>query len=113
MRYFAVLFFTFALTAVTELLVVLFMQRDKRVLLPCVLGNLCTNPLLNVIWSRASGLLPRGLALACLAGLEICAVLYEGEVYHLAADIPRKRSMLLSLAANAVSFSLGAAIYGI
>lgn len=74
--------------------------------------NLATNPLMNlgiVAWESAAGAL---VTPAALAGIEGVVVLVEGAAYRRILAGCEPSPFRLSLAANAVSYLAGAALFG-
>ncbi len=95
------------LTLAVELAFALLCRKRGRALLLTALANILTNPvvvLAALLW-RYFVLPGYGLA---VAALEIAAVAAEGLVYHKKCRESFPRPYLFSLAANALSFSLGA-----
>ena len=101
-------------TMAIEAAVALLMKMDVRWLFPCLLGNLLTNPLLNLLYNRylssfgEAAPLPSWLV---LAGLEIGAVLYEAFIYDGILLCGRKDALRVSLLCNAASFGAGLLIF--
>ena len=87
------------LTEVFECGFALAVGKRGKALLLCALVNLVTNPPVVLLSSLAGGGWP------AVAGLEILAVLAEGLLYRYSGLY--KKPLLFSLAANALSFSLG------
>ena len=94
-------------TLLLEAAVVLLLKKSTLWLLPCFLGNLLTNPLLNLLYSRACQVLPRPAAYAVLLLLEVCAVLYEAFIYDGSRSCGKKEALRVSLLCNAASFLTG------
>lgn len=96
------------LTVFLEGLTVLALVRDRKWLPPSVLGNVCTNPLLNLLvtYAVSRGAAGAGYVLLVLF-LEAAAVLYEAYIYYSLTDAEKREAILVSLAANAVSFLTG------
>ena len=97
------LLLSLGLTEIIECAFALVTGRRGKALLLCALVNLVTNPPV-VLLSR---LLAGGWIL--IAGLELGAVAAEGLLYRYSGLF--KRPLLFSLAANALSFSLGLLIH--
>ena len=97
------LLLSLGLTEAVECAYALSRKKRGRALLLCALVNLVTNPPV-VLLSR---LLAGGWML--IAGLELGAVAAEGLLYRYSGLF--KRPLLFSLAANALSFSLGLLIH--
>lgn len=96
------LLLSLALTEVFECGFALSLQKRGKALALCVLVNLVTNPPVVLLYR----LLGSGRLLT--AGLEIAACVAEGLLYRYSGLY--KRPFLFSLAANALSFSLGLAL---
>ena len=95
-----------ALTLAIELAFSLLCGKRNRVLVFVGLANVITNPavVLGALLWRYGGLPCYG---AYVAGGEILAVLIEGLIYKKKSRESFSRPYLFSLAANALSFSLG------
>ena len=98
-------------TLVIETAAVLLLKRSGKWLFPCFLGNLLTNPLLNLIYSEARFYLPRPAAWGCLALLEAAAVWYEACLYDGLLSCGKKEALRVSLICNAASFGAGLLIF--
>ncbi len=94
-------------TVVIEAAVLLLIRRDGKWLFPCLLGNLLTNPLLNLVYGWVFFRTSPVLSAVCLLILEICAVLYEAFLYDGLLLCGRKDALRVSLLCNAASFGTG------
>ncbi len=94
-------------TLVLETAAVLLLKMSRSWLLPCFIGNLLTNPLLNLIYSNVYFSMPRAAAYVCLFFLETAAVLYEAYIYDGLLLCGKKEAFRVSLICNAVSFAAG------
>lgn len=92
------------LTIVLEMPVCLLLGLRKKELFIVLLVNVMTNPAVNVLYLLA-GLYTRIPRVVVIAVLEVSAVIAEWIVYRLLTEA--KRPLLISLAANAVSFGVG------
>ena len=96
-------------TLLLETLAVLLLKRSSAWLLPCWLGNVLTNPLLNAVFSLIFFRLSLPVSILCLLLMEAGAVFYEAYVYDGLLSCGRKEALRVSLACNAVSFLTGVA----
>lgn len=95
-------------TMAVESAIVLLMKMDTKWLLPCLLGNLLTNPLLNVTYSwllYSMMVLPKTRMI--LVAMEIGAVLYEAFIYDGLTLCGKKEALKASLICNLSSFAFG------
>ena len=95
------------LTLVIELPLAIAIKK-KQAFLPALLGNLLTNPLVNLILTAALAYLGKAAYYILLPILEISAFVLEGFLYH--AFIPslsKKNALLFSLLLNFISFGVG------
>lgn len=99
------LFVSLALTLAAETLFTAIVKRDPSDVILSVLANIATNPPVNALHILL--VLSLGLPkVPVIALLEIFAVCAEALLYR-ACSKNFRRPLLFSLAANAVSFSLG------
>jgi hypothetical protein len=94
-------------TVVIEAAVLLLIRRDGKWLFPCLLGNLLTNPLLNLVYGWVFFRTSPALSALCLLALEACAVLYEAFLYDGLLLCGKRDALRVSLLCNAVSFGTG------
>lgn len=104
MNPFLVLAITLGLTIALELPVAAAFGLKKRGLIVCVLVNVLTNPLANVLRAMLV-LLAKAPDIPVVIAIEAAVFIVEGFFYKRAAEC--RLPYLVSLAANAVSFGLG------
>ncbi len=101
------LFLCLALTLAAEGLAVLLLTRSPRLTGLNCLGNLVTNPAVNLsLWAGVK-LAGAGVYYPLLAALEIGAAVFEAWIFFEIGRLSRHRSVALSLVCNALSFGLG------
>ncbi|MEA4911104.1 MAG: hypothetical protein VB092_00630 [Oscillospiraceae bacterium] len=102
-----------ALTVVVEGVLMLALSRRPIFVYYSFLGNLLTNPALNLLLIGAALVwLPeqKPLFLAALAALECAAAAVEALLYRRLCDYSAARAVLVSVLLNAASFSVGWAL---
>lgn len=96
-----------ALTLAAEGLIVLPVTRSLRLTGLSVLGNLATNPTVNLLLWVGVRLLGAGAYVPILAASEVGAVALEAWIYTDIGGLTRAKGVLLSLLCNAVALALG------
>ena len=96
-----------AITVISEGLMAWLILKEKRCLWPSFLCNLLTNPLLNALTWLIYYLCGRTGYVAALIAMELAVVPAEGLVLKVLLPVPMKKALLVSLACNAFSFSIG------
>lgn len=101
------------LTIAVEGAAMLLFTRRWRFVYYSLLVNLLTNPLLNLVllFVARSGSLP--LYYVVLAALEVAVVFGEGALYAKLCGWAGKKALVVSLILNALSYGLGALVFGI
>lgn len=95
-------------TVVVEGLAIFVYRRSWRLVGYVTLGNLLTNPPLNLtLWLLAAFLGRGALYFAAAAALEAAAVFIEAALLRTLCGWPARRALLCSLALNALSFGAG------
>ena len=95
-------------TVVVEGLAVFVWRRGWQLVGYVTLGNLLTNPPLNLALWLVSGAWGHGAGYyAAMAALELAAVFIEAMLLRALCRWPAKRALLCSLALNALSFGAG------
>lgn len=98
-------------TILLESIPILFLKNKKAWWKASILGNVVTNPVLNVIVLLLRILLPEdNLVTGVIIVLEIAVVFFEAWFYRLQLSNPYKDCILFSLLANGLSFVLGSAL---
>lgn len=98
-----------AFTILIEGIVVVVITRKANALFVSVACNLLTNPLINVILIVVS-IYEINLYYPLMAVLEILVVIAEYFIYRIATDESKKRCVIISVAANVLSFAIGMGI---
>ena len=106
------LIWALTLTVLIEGVAVIYNKPRKRVLLASVLGNILTNPLLNlviiIIRIKWSGMV---YATTLICG-EVLAIIVEAKVYRAVTGLTLTRCFMISMFANCVSYFVGVMLYG-
>ena len=104
---FRMLFVNLALTVFVEGVVTGLLFRSKRIIYCSFLCNLLTNPVLNLAVFAALTFWGKKYYFAVLIPMETAVVIAEAYIYHVLCAFTAKKSLLISLLANAVSFVVG------
>lgn len=103
---------TLTLTVLIEGIAIIYFKPHKRVLLASVLGNILTNPLLNIaliiIGVKCGNTV---YATAVICG-ELLAIIVETKVYRVLTGLSVRRCFLISMLANCISYFTGVILYG-
>lgn len=102
------IFIALFLTCITEAVVQSFLKDRKKWIISGLLGNVVTNPLLNVIVLILYAFVDSECVLYSIIILLECVILFtEAGLYKLMLNKTYKACLLVSAACNAVSFSVG------
>ncbi len=96
-----------ALTLLTEGVLIWLLCRKSRYIYYSVLGNLLTNPALNLALLFTVKLLGPVFYAPSLIFLEAAAVYAEARIYKMLCPCPMRKALRLSFLLNLMSFSIG------
>lgn len=99
------------LTVLIEGLFVLLTRRSGKWLKFSLLGNVLTNPALNLAAMLIRSYAGPGVYAAGIAVLELLAAYTEEEIYYYGCGEGRKKSVITSLLANLLSFCTGLLLF--
>lgn len=101
-----------ALTVLIEGVAVIYFKPRKRVLLASVLGNILTNPLLNIAVIIVGFKFGSTVYVTAVICGELLAIIAETTVYRVLTGLNVRRCFMISMLANCVSYFVGVMLYG-
>ena len=104
-----ILFLNLVVTVLIEGVVIWLLFRSRNILYCSLLGNLLTNPALNLLLFICAGLWGAPYY-ATVIPLELAAFFIEFCLYRTMGRLTAGRALLASLLANAISFGAGLAL---
>lgn len=99
------------LTSLVELSLIYFVFRKWKLVYYCLLCNMLTNPVLNLILVLVGNVWGIKYYPFYLIGLEIAVVLIEAFIYKMLGGFPVWKALRTSLFLNVVSFLFGVGFY--
>lgn len=101
------------MTVLLESIAIIYFKPRKRVLLAGLLGNILTNPLVNLV-AITVGIKWGGtvyvIAVLCC---ELLAIIVEAKVYRVLTGLTVRRCFMISIIANCLSYFIGLMLYGL
>lgn len=109
MKYLLPMIWALLITVVSEIIFVCIVTKDKTAAIISLLGNMVTNPIVNMVLSALLIWTSKWswLYIVVLVLLETAAFFSETIFYKAGTDFGLKKCLLISLGANALSFGTG------